>query len=350
MDEATAKENVRASRFWLYTPFVLLLLIAIAWSAAWFVIRNRTTESIDSWFGLEARAGREWTCQDRSVGGFPFRMEVTCGSLSLKHGAVTASFGRVESVAQVYQPRFVITEIEGPLRLTDGTVTVEGRWDLLQTSVHATPTGLQRLSAVAKAPTVTVTGLTPEPIAVSSQETEFHVRPDPARGQEKAYDVATSVRQARIPALDNLIGGTQPTDLQADVTITKAEGFRGRPIAEELERWRSDSGKLDIAMLALTKGSRRMEAKGELGIDEQHRPTGMLNVAAAGLDGLLGNVMGGRSGGALLGALLGQGARAANGQANAKPALVPLPPLRFDNGYLALGPFVVPSVKLPVIY
>jgi hypothetical protein len=46
MDEAIPAGNVRRSRFWLYTPFVLLLLAAIAWSAAWFVIRNRAGEAL----------------------------------------------------------------------------------------------------------------------------------------------------------------------------------------------------------------------------------------------------------------------------------------------------------------
>ncbi|MBZ6077706.1 DUF2125 domain-containing protein [Microvirga puerhi] len=344
-----ATENVRSNRFWLYTPFALLLLVAVAWSIGWFIIRSRTTDSIDTWFGLEAKAGRQWTCQDRTVQGFPFRIEVTCGSLNLTHGAITASFGRVESVAQVYQPRFVITEIEGPLRLTDGTSTIEGRWDLLQTSVHATTAGLQRLSAVANNPTVTVTGLTPDPIVVSSRETEFHVRPDPSRSQDKAYDVALSLDKAQIPALNNLLGSAEPTDLQADLTITQAEGFRGRPIAEELERWRNDGGRLAVEMLSLNKGARRIEAKGELGIDADHRLSGTLNVAASGLDSLIGALMGKRPVGALLGTLFGQGTRPNAAPAD-KPALTPLPPLRFENGLLALGPFVIPNVKLPAIY
>jgi len=346
----TPAENGRSSRFWLYTPFVLLLLVAVAWSIAWFVIRSRTSDSIDTWFGLEAKAGRQWTCQDRSVGGFPFRMEVTCSALNLTHGAVKASFGRVESVAQVYQPRFVITEVEGPFRWTDGTVAVEARWDLLQTSVHATNTGLQRLSTVAQNPAVTVTGVTPDPIAVTGSEMEFHVRPDPTRSQDKAYDLAFSVDKARLPLLDNLIGGAEPTDLRADLTVTQAEGFRGRPMAEELERWRSDGGRLAVEMLSLSKGARRVEAKGELGLDDQHRPSGLLNVSAAGLDGILGSVMGNRTGGALLGALLGGARPSGNATKPGQPALTPLPPLRLDNGVLALGPFVIPSVKLPAIY
>jgi predicted lipid-binding transport protein (Tim44 family) len=102
-------------------------------------------------------------------------------------------------------------------------------------------------------------------------------------------------------------------------------------------------------MLAATKGARQIEAKGSLRIDEQHRPAGQLNLSAAGLDGLLGNLTGGRLGGNLLGMLLGQG-RTAPAQPNAKPQLASLPPLRLENGFLAMGPFVIPNVKLQPLY
>ena len=123
MDQAAPEGNVRRSRFWLYTPFVLLLLLAVAWSVAWFVIRSRTAEALDGWVAAEARAGREWTCGNRTIVGYPFRIEIVCDTLDLKRGAVTAAFGRTEAVAQVYQPRRVILEVAGPLRVTDGTVS-----------------------------------------------------------------------------------------------------------------------------------------------------------------------------------------------------------------------------------
>src|SRR5690606_34360826 len=165
---------------------------------------------------------------------------------------------------------------------------------------------------------------------------ELHVRPNPSQAQEKAYDAALSVRRARIPLLDALVGGGEATDIASDVTVTQAEGFRGKPVAEELERWREAGGRIDILMLALTKGERRVEAKGELRLDELHRPAGQLALSAAGLDGLLGNVMGRRNG-ALLGALLGQGPGQRAGQPGNRPALTPLPPIRLDQGRLEIG-------------
>ncbi|WP_243370375.1 DUF2125 domain-containing protein [Microvirga solisilvae] len=348
MAEAILHETTRRSRFWLYTPFILLLLVAIAWSVAWFVIRGRAADALDGWLAQEAQRGRQWACADRTITGYPFRIEIVCGTLQLKQGAVTASFGRTEAVAQVYQPRLVIAEIEGPLRVTDGKVTVQGQWDLMQASIHAAPNGLQRLSAAATAPKFTVTGLLPQEIVTSGQRLELHLRPNPSRAAEKAYDAALSVAQANIPMLDQLIGGSEPTDLNADVTVTQTAGFQGRPLAEELERWRKAGGTLDILMLSGAKGPRRIEAKGQLQLDEQHRPAGQLNLAASGLDGLIGNITGNRAGGALLGALFGQNPRAQGN--NAKPQLTPLPPLNLNNGFLAMGPFVIPNVKLQPLY
>ncbi|EIM29575.1 DUF2125 domain-containing protein [Microvirga lotononidis] len=350
MDQAAPTASVRRSRFWLYTPFVLLLLIAVAWSIAWFVIRNRTAEALDGWIAAEARNGRQWTCGDRSIAGYPFRIEIICESLDLKRGSVSASFGRTEAVAQIYQPRRVIVEVAGPLRVTDGTVTVDGSWSLLQASINASQTGLQRLSLAADSPKVSVTGLGNGEIAGSGRHLELHLRPNPSRRAELAGDVAASVTEARIPILDALVGGAEPTNLNADLTVTQADGFKGGTIVEELELWRNAGGKLDILMLSATKGARQIETKGELRLDEQHRPAGQLTVSAAGLDGLLGNLTGGRVGGNLLGMLLGQGPRSPQGQPNAKPQLASLPPLRLEKGFLSMGPFVIPNLRLQPLY
>jgi len=351
MDQAVPAQQVRRSRFWLYTPFVLLLLLAIAWSIGWFVIRNRTAEALDSWIAAEARGGRQWACGDRTIAGYPFRIEIICNSLDVKRGSVTASFGRTEAVAQVYQPRRIIMEVAGPLRVSDGRVTVDGSWDLLQASINASPTGgLQRLSVAADAPKVSIAGLGPGEIAGSGKHLELHVRPNPSRTAEQARDIAASITEARIPILDALIGGAEPANLNADVTVTQADGFKGGTIVEELELWRKAGGKIDILMLAADKGARRIETKGDLRLDDQHRPAGQLTLAAAGLEGLLSNLTGGRVGGNLIGMLLGQGSRTNAAQPNAKPQLATLPPLRLENGFLAMGPFVIPNVKLQPLY
>jgi hypothetical protein len=344
-----AQTAARHSRFWLYAPLALLALAAVAWSVAWFVIRNRTSDALDRWIAQEASAGRRWSCDGRQVAGYPFRIEIICPALVLQRNALIASLGRVEAVAQVYQPRHVITEIDGPLRLTDGTVTVEGTWQLLMTSVHDAMGGPQRISIVAEAPSLTISGAGPTDLMLSSRHFEAHFRPNPARTEEKAFDVAIAADEAKIPPLDALVGGGETADLRIDATATQVQGFRGRPVVDELERWREAGGKLDIRRLSLVKGPRQIEAKGTLQLDPQHRPAGRLEIAAAGLEGLIGEVAGSRAGGNLLGALLGQGQRPANA-ASVAPPLVPMPPLRLEDGRLLLGPFTVPRLRLPPLY
>jgi hypothetical protein len=129
----------RKSRFWLFAPFAALALAALAWSAAWFMIRERAEAEIDGWMAAEAVAGRQWSCPERSVGGFPFRVEVTCPQLDLKRGDWSASAGRLRTVAQIYQPNHVIAELAGPFRASDGRTRLEASWRDLRASFRGTP-------------------------------------------------------------------------------------------------------------------------------------------------------------------------------------------------------------------
>ena len=73
----------RHGRFWLYAPFVLLALLAAGWSGIWGFARSKVDQELDAGLAREVRAGRNWTCRDRNVGGYPFRIEVRCASLTL---------------------------------------------------------------------------------------------------------------------------------------------------------------------------------------------------------------------------------------------------------------------------
>jgi hypothetical protein len=105
----------RRSRFWLFAPFALLALLVLGWSVGWFVIRARTVEALDDWLAHEAVAGRRWDCPERAVRGFPFRIEISCARVTLRSPELALDAGRLASVTQVYDPRFTIFELEGPL-------------------------------------------------------------------------------------------------------------------------------------------------------------------------------------------------------------------------------------------
>jgi hypothetical protein len=351
---ADTRVPARASRFRLYLPFGLLALLALGWSIGWFVMRGRIVAGMDEWLAAEAAAGRRWTCRDRSIGGYPFRLELSCASLSFQRADATAHLGRVLAVAQVYNPKHIIIEAQGPLRVTSAATNAEAEWRALRASVVFTSAALGRLAVAAEEPVLRMTGPTTGRVDLSARTLQLHARPDPA--DATSAELALAAAGAVVPGLDALIGGAEPADLDVAARVTKTADLPARPVAGELERWRLAGGEVQVSRANLVKGPRRVQAQGSGGLDEAHRPRGQVQASALGIEGLLGRFVGDKAGlaGSLLGALFGpppaeirqpQGAQDPNA-----PRLKPLPPLRFENGRMYVGPLAVPGVRLPPLY
>ena len=94
-------------------PAGLLLLAAIGWTAAWFYASGRVSGEIDAWIAREATQGRNWSCADRSIGGFPFRFELVCTEPTLTFSGPSqwkVTSRRAHAVAQVWDPQHIIAE------------------------------------------------------------------------------------------------------------------------------------------------------------------------------------------------------------------------------------------------
>ena len=144
--------------------------------------------------------------------------------------------------------------------------------------------------------------------------------------------------------------------------MNRATTFRTGQVARELETWRQAGGSLDIALLSLAKGDRRLQAQGKIALDDEHRPAGQIDIRAAGWSPGRSDhgpaFRGGEGGsdGGLVGKLLGGGSRRQDAETAATPAaagdaaLKAMPPLRLADGRLMLGPFPIPNVQVPPLY
>ena len=139
-------------RLGLFLPYILLALVAIGWSAGWFWIRARAASEIDGWIAREAAAGRTWTCADRSLGGYPFRIELRCSAVTLERADGRFRLGPSTAVAQVYQPRLVVFESAGPFHVEQGDLIGDASWKGLQGSFHGAAEGFTRASLVVDNP------------------------------------------------------------------------------------------------------------------------------------------------------------------------------------------------------
>jgi hypothetical protein len=351
-------QRARRSRLGLFLPYILLAVVAAGWSAGWFWMRERAAGEIDSWIAREAAAGRTWTCADRSLGGYPFRIELRCSAVTLERDDGRFRLGPSTAVAQIYQPRLVVFESAGPFHVEQGALTGDASWGALQGSFHGAADGFTRASLVVDNPNVTVKGAEPGPIAVAGRHLELHARPSPGRYEsDGAVDVSLRLTQAEVPQLDALTGTQAPADLALDATLTQATVLRTGAVARELERWRQAGGTLDLTALSLAKGAQRVQAKGVIALDGAHRPAGQIDLRAAGVDALVGSIVGQRFGsdkgalvGQLVGGLLGLSRRPeAEVPADAAP-LKALPPLRLVDGKVVFSGFPIPNVYVPALY
>ncbi|MCO5090787.1 DUF2125 domain-containing protein [Bosea sp. (in: a-proteobacteria)] len=338
----------RSSRFWLYGPVMLLALLVAGWSAFWFHARGRVAAEVDAALVREAERGRSWTCADRSIAGYPFRIELRCKALTLTSTrwgeAVRVETGPAVAVGQIYSPGLVIVELSAPAKVS----LPEGRrldltWKNLDASlVWRTP---ERFALVAAEPRGVLSGPDLAPESWGAATLEAHLRRNPTRpASDQAVDIAVSAKGTMLPPMDALLGNTDAGEIDLQATLTQAESFRKGFNPDALESWRAGEGGLELTRLAATKGKARIDGSGRVGLDPQHRVAGELRLAAAGIEQIgglrVGNLLGG------LGGFLG----GRGGDNGTTPGLTPLPPVSLREGRVFLGPIRLPLQPLAPLY
>ena len=82
-------------------------------------------------------------CPDRTVGGFPFRIGVSCASVTVedKAGAYRIEAGALRTTAVVYNPRHVIASLDGPatIAVPAGTSFADLAWERARGSFVTAP-------------------------------------------------------------------------------------------------------------------------------------------------------------------------------------------------------------------
>src|SRR3954468_22113377 len=154
----------RKQKLWrLFFMPVLVLVAAAAWSAFWFYAASQVDANVDAWRAREAKSGRVYDCGNRSVGGFPFRFEVTCSDAGVTLVSQTAGapapvmvrLGQILVVAQVYDLKLLIAEFTAPATLSgaDQQWLTLG-WSKARSSIVGLPGVPQRAAIVFDDPSI----------------------------------------------------------------------------------------------------------------------------------------------------------------------------------------------------
>ncbi|MCP8938704.1 DUF2125 domain-containing protein [Alsobacter sp. SYSU M60028] len=331
-------------------PAIAVGVLFLGLSAFWFAASWWTGRQIDAWINREASLGRNWSCADRSIAGYPFRIEFSCDAPTFAGAMdgreVSGSLGRVLAVAQVYNPGHVIVEADGPLLVTEkGGVEARLDWSLGRASVIGRPGAVERVAVELTQPKLNLSGAPRGDVEASAALADFHLRRTPGRPPEdRAYDVASRIESGVVPPLDRLSGDAAPLDADVVATLTQADPLVGVGLATALERWRQAGGRVQVSTLTLRKGVKQAAATGNLGLDEGRRVQGRLELTLSGMDDLLKAYGVGPRTAVLSGLIAGVlGGKAEAQPAPGKTAGLTLP-LRFENGRAFLGPVAVAAL------
>lgn len=351
-------------RPWLIAlPLVLVIALGAAWIALWYFMAAQTEKRLEDWRVQQAAAGRAFTCQSQSVGGFPFRIEARCtdAAVDLKDAQppIAIRAKEIVAVAQVWDPKFIIVEFAGPLTAGDPGAApyLTATWNLAQASVRGTPDTPERAS-------ISIDGLKLDGARgnlFAAQHAEFHARVQYGSWPHNpAIDLAVKLAAATAPAVH--AAAAQPFDADILSVLHGMKDLTPKPMPVWLRDWQASGGRLEIQKARLAQGEALAGATGALALTPQGRLDGTLQLTVAGVERLLPAL-----GGAAVAPAANALDRIAPGLAQRVPALQPSMsagllamlgkpaeiegkkgaevPVKFQNGAASFGP--IPLGQVP---
>jgi hypothetical protein len=260
------------------------LAVAVAgWTAVWHWGSTRAEDLIQRWLAAEAANGRVIECQNRTSGGYPFRLEIDCAKpvVELRDETRpyrTFRFERLKVVSQIWSPGHVITEATGPLTMvSEGDPSVvTANWRLAQASAQLAIGGYDSSNSVIEQLVVQRDG---QPL-LRAERTEFHTRPN--RTDPISVDIVANLKQALFGAQT-----AGPVDAELQVVARKLLRTPSRPQVLPLPQWQAAGGALDIVLLRVQQGAALGQAKGVVRLTPDGKPDGEIELRVANIDAAL---------------------------------------------------------------
>jgi hypothetical protein len=283
----------RRRRLWpVFVMPALVLLAAVVWSAFWFYAASQVDQKVDAWRAREAGSGRVYDCANRSVAGFPFRLEVRCSGVSVAlmsqsagQTPITARLGEILVVAQVYDPKLLIAEFTAPAILSDRgqQPSMVVNWSKARSSVVGLPGVPQRASIVFDNPELDRIAASVQAPLARARHVELHGRL--AEGSTPDHPIVETVLQladASIADLHPLLA--EPFDVDARTLLSGLKDFSPKPWPERFREIQAAGGRAEIVQSRVQQGDLIAVATGSLGLSLSGRLDGELEMTVVGIE------------------------------------------------------------------
>ncbi len=256
-----------------------IIVATIAYTGAWFWVASQIVKGTETVIADAALKGQTVTCDQAAAIGYPFRMGLTCAKTGFTDPAQNLKIeaGAFRSAAQIYQPRHIIGELDGPLRFTANNINpLTANWALAHASYSGNGGLPARVSLEIEKPVVTET-TTQIGIATLAA---FHMR----LGENNQVDLASNIDAIQIkdaPAFN----------FSSDASVSGATRFdaaldSGKPLMDVL---RGNQGEVRAVNLTFPDGG-NLTISGPFSISTAGLISATLNVKVTKTDALIDNL------------------------------------------------------------
>lgn len=276
-------------RIFLYMPVGLLLLLVLLYSVYWRVQADTLTARLDRTNGGEIVPGIVFTFAEKSIGGYPFRLDAVLSGVTFAHrGPEGETAWRTENLAihaMTYGQPHYLFEASG-LQSFARPPLARGE---VPRVLYLTP-ALARASAILNQGKLTrfdldlwqpqgkeaTQGADPN-LTFAAARAQFHM----LRRPDNVFDVVMKIEGGKLgEAYKPALGADLPlVDLRGKLLQSQAlEALEAGNVSvyDALEKWRSAGGTLAVEKLSLAWGRMKTDMKGIIGLDTEHRLSGAL--------------------------------------------------------------------------
>jgi hypothetical protein len=274
---APPQPHKKPNRFWLFAPYVALLVAIIAWSGVWWVEQMRVKHAIVQKAAELEKQGYVARWSDMKIDGWPFRLHVT---LTQPKAGDTAGWGltapKLVIQAMAYAPGAWVIAAPDGLTLTrpgKGALNISGK--RIRASVAALNTDQPRFAFEGDALALAA-AQGAQPAAFSAiDKLELDMQPGP--DDQAAFFVRIDGGALRPDVGIAKLASGKPFNLVWDARLTKRSALAGSNWPGALQAWRNAGGSVTVAKAELGLGGLKLKGQGgPLAVDTDGRLSGQI--------------------------------------------------------------------------
>lgn len=283
--------RLRRSRRWPLWALALVVVIGAGWIVLWYAAASIANRTLAGWVDREAEAGRIYSCDSQTIGGFPFQIKVACDNAGaeLKSNQPPYAINAlgVTFTAEVWHPTRLVGDIRGPLTvaLPGERPLMSASWSRARIAIEGQPPDLERASMAIETPRLELNGEAGAPaqslFAAKRGELRTGIVAGSARDRP-VIDIVLRLDGGAMPTVHPLVA--QPTEAEIHILLRGFKDLGPKPWPERFREMQASNGAIEVKALRIVQGNAIVVGAGSLTVNAQGKLDGLIRIAVVGLE------------------------------------------------------------------